>query len=70
VHYGGDDRLRRQDWVDAFLADAAAAGAEVECFDYPGAGHLFTDASRPDEYDPDATTQLWSRVLGFCASIG
>lgn len=70
VHYGGADPLRRQDWVDTFLTEAAAAGAEVECFDYPGAGHLFTDPSRPDEYDPGATAQLWGRVLPFCASVG
>lgn len=70
VHYGGEDALRRQDWVDTFLAEAATAGAEVECFDYPGAGHLFTDASRAGEYHPDAAAQLWSRVLAFCASVG
>jgi hypothetical protein len=27
-------------------------------FDYPGTGHLFTDASLPDEYDEAATEQL------------
>ena len=36
--------------------------AEIALFhsvlDYPGAGHLFTDASLPDEYDPSAAELL------------
>ncbi|GAB3607324.1 dienelactone hydrolase family protein [Conyzicola nivalis] len=50
------------------LADVAAAGATLELFDYPGTGHLFTDPTLPDEYDPEATELLWSRVLPFVAA--
>ena len=37
-------------------------------FDYPGSGHLFTDASCSAEYDAHAAELLWSRVLPFCAA--
>lgn len=45
-----------------------AAGAAIEVFDYPVAGHLFTDRSLLSEYDEEATALLWSRALAFCAS--
>ena len=66
LHLAADDPLRDQAWVDAFLADVRAAGAPVEVVEHPVAGHLFTDASRPDEYDPAATGALWARALPFC----
>lgn len=34
-------------------------------FDYPGSGHLFTDASLPEEFDAEAAELLWTRVLAF-----
>lgn len=67
VHYAVDDPFRQQEWVDAVVGAVRAAGAPVEVFDYPGSGHLFTDASLPVEHDPRATEQLWSRVLPFVA---
>ncbi len=67
IHYTLDDPFRNQGWIDALLDQARAAGAPVESFDYPGAGHLFTDSSLPSEYDEHAVELLWSRVLPFCA---
>ena len=67
VHYALDDPHRRQEWVDSLVGSVEAAGAPVEAFDYPGRGHLFTDASLPDEYDPSSAELLWKRVLAFCA---
>ena len=52
------------------VADVAAAGGTLELFDYPGAGHLFTDPTLPDEYDAEATELLWTRVLPFVAARG
>ena len=49
------------------LAKAREADADVAMFDYPGNGHLFTDASLPDEFDPQAVEKLWERVLAFNA---
>ena len=44
---------------------ARSVGAEVEAFDYPGSGHLFSDASMPDEYQPTEAALMWERVLAF-----
>jgi dienelactone hydrolase len=52
------------------LRDVEAAGATLELFDYPGAGHLFTDPTLPGEYDAEATELLWSRVLPYVAARG
>jgi hypothetical protein len=52
LHYAVSDPNRNQDWVDQFLAAVRASGAGAEFHEYVGAGHLFTDASRPDEFDP------------------
>jgi dienelactone hydrolase len=70
VHYAVDDPFRRQEWIDAVVADVRAASASAETFDYPGAGHLFTDASLPAEYDAGASERLWQRALAFCAHPG
>lgn len=67
IHYAIDDPFRRQPAVDSVAAAIRAAAAVVEVFDYPGNGHLFTDASLPDEYHPENTESLWDRVLEFCA---
>jgi dienelactone hydrolase len=53
---------------DQAAADVAAAGGTLELFDYPGAGHLFTDPTLADEYDAEATELMWSRVLPFVAA--
>ncbi|MGV8913042.1 MAG: dienelactone hydrolase family protein [Rhodoglobus sp.] len=68
IHYALDDPFRSQTEIDAVTQLVRAAGASVEAFDYPGAGHLFTDSSLPAEFDAASTDLLWSRVLPFCAS--
>lgn len=50
--------MRRQEWIDAVVASIRAAEAPLEVFDYPGEGHLFTDASLSDAYDPEAAALL------------
>lgn len=65
VHYTTGDPFRQQDWVDAVAASVRAADAPIELFDYPGAGHLFTDASLAGEYQPAEAALMWQRVLGF-----
>ncbi|MCZ2859462.1 dienelactone hydrolase family protein [Blastococcus sp. VKM Ac-2987] len=69
LHHTEGDPFRKQQWLDSVIADARAAGAEIEVHDYPGAGHLFTDPSLPAEYDAAATELLWTRALGFCARV-
>lgn len=68
IHYCEDDPLRNQEWLDSVASAVRAAPAELEQFDYPGSGHVFTDASLPAEYDAAAAELLWERVLAFCAT--
>jgi len=70
IHYALDDPFRNQEGIDAVLSAARAANAEVAMFDYPGHGHLFTDASLPEEFDPEAAELLWDRVLSFSELAG
>ncbi len=65
IHYTQGDPFRQQEWVDAVVTSVRDAGAPLEVFDYPGDGHLFTDASLPAEYQPDDAELLWERVLAF-----
>ena len=69
IHYMRDDPFKHPGWAELVADSVRAAGAEVEAFDYDGAGHLFTDPSRPDEYDPVATDLLWQRVFAFCDRV-
>jgi dienelactone hydrolase len=69
THSTLDDPWREQDAIDQAVVEAAAAGARLEVFDYPGAGHLFTDPSLPDEYDVASTELLWGRVLPFVRDL-
>lgn len=68
IHNALDDPFRQQASIDAVSKAIHLAGAPVEIFDYPGSGHLFTDASLPLEYDAASSELLWQRVIAFCAT--
>jgi dienelactone hydrolase len=52
VHYTKDDPFREeQALLDRFEASVRASGSAYEFHEYPGAGHLFTDQTLPNEYD-------------------
>jgi len=70
VHYGASDPLHDPAGVAGFVADARASGARVDVFDYPVAGHLFTDETLTTEYDAAATTLVWQRVVAFVNEVG
>ena len=67
VHETVGDPFRDEGWAAQMATELAASGASCEVFEYPGDGHLFTDASLPKEYDAASTELLWSRVLPFLA---
>jgi dienelactone hydrolase len=69
IHYTEHDPFRNQEWIEAVRIHVATSGSQVETFDYPGRGHLFTDPSLPDEYDPTSTSTLWERALAFLRRI-
>ena len=64
-HQSLGDPFRENEITEQAVREVAAAGGVLELFDYPGAGHLFTDPTLPAEYDADATELMWSRVLPF-----
>jgi dienelactone hydrolase len=70
IHYTVADPFRNDRAINRLYEQVREAGASIQMFNYPGKGHLFTDASLPDEYDADATELLWTRVLEFCATNG
>ena len=67
LHYTVDDPFKTPGSVDSLMRSINAAAADAEYFQYPGAGHLFTDPSRPGEYDAGAAERFWTRALGFLA---
>lgn len=69
IHYTLDDPFRSQEWVDSVATSVRESGGEVEVFDYPGSGHVFTDASKVDEFQPEEAKLLWERVLDFLARV-
>lgn len=69
IHYTTGDEYREQSEIDAVVASAAASGATIEVFDYPGSGHLFTDRTLAEEFDPESTELLWERVLAFIDAL-
>ena len=70
LHYAEADPFRDDAWVEATLADIRRSGARVEFHEYAASGHLFTDESLPDEYDPEACELLWKHVDDFLDSLG
>ena len=64
------DPWREQAEIDQTILDVASGGGRLEVFDYPGAGHLFTDSTLPEEYDGAATELFWSRALPFVRACG
>jgi dienelactone hydrolase len=68
VHYAEQDPWRTPDGVDALGASVKASGASFAFFEYPVAGHLFTDAGRP-EYDRASSDLLHERVLDFLGHL-
>lgn len=65
IHYTAQDPFRQQAWIDDVADSIRASGSVVDVFDYPGSGHLFTDASLREEFQAADAEQLWKRVLAF-----
>lgn len=71
LHYSTDDPFRNEEWVQQFIALVAESGSPIETYlDYPIAGHLFTDASLPEEYDRVSADLAMERALTFVERLG
>ncbi|MFC5744955.1 dienelactone hydrolase family protein [Actinomadura rugatobispora] len=68
LHVADPDTYEPVDWLNAWYLRMRRAGADVEIYRYPGAGHLFTDPGLPD-HDPEAAERAWAIALDFIADL-
>jgi dienelactone hydrolase len=68
VHLADPDPFEPADEVAGWRAAAARSPIALEVFTYPGAGHLYTDATLPD-YDAEAARLTWARVERLLAAV-
>ena len=69
LHYTKNDPFRNQEWIDSFRESVSSSQAQLNFYEYPGEGHLFTDDSLPNEYNEESSKQLWERVFKFLSQI-
>lgn len=69
AHVAEPDAFEPEDQIAAWRDAAARAGVAAELHRYPGAGHLFTDATLPDHHDAEAAALLWQRATAFLAAL-
>ncbi len=50
-----------------FAADVERAGVTPEFFTYADAGHLFNEPGMPDDHNPEAAEEFYTRLLAFVA---
>ncbi|MEU6392637.1 dienelactone hydrolase family protein [Streptomyces sp. NPDC046939] len=68
LHVAEPDPFETDDWLTAWYLRMGRAGADVEVYRYPGAGHLYTDPDLPD-YDEEAAEATWRVALGFLETL-
>ncbi|MFF1509933.1 dienelactone hydrolase family protein [Streptomyces sp. NPDC058326] len=68
LHVADPDPFETYDWLSSWYLQMRRAGADVEIYRYPGAGHVFTDAELPD-WDEEAAEQAWSVALAFIEDL-
>ncbi len=67
-HFAPGDEWEPDEGVAALEAAIRAAGKEVTFHRYPGAGHWFFEADRPDAYDPPPRISPGNAPSRTCAS--
>lgn len=68
LHIADPDPFESHDWLTSWYLRMGKAGADVEVYSYPGAGHLFTDPDLPD-WDEAAAERTWAIALAFLESL-
>ncbi|MET9376424.1 dienelactone hydrolase family protein [Streptomyces sp. NPDC002992] len=68
LHIADPDPFESHDWLTSWYLRMGKAGADVEVYRYPGAGHLFTDPDLPD-WDEAAAERTWSIALEFLEDL-
>ena len=69
MHVGSEDFEIPEAHVEQFEEELTRAGKAFEIYRYPGAQHIFADATHPN-HDPDATAQMWPRIYRFLRQHG
>jgi carboxymethylenebutenolidase len=64
-HFAEHDEWEPREGVDELQAALEQAGRPVSFHFYPGTGHWFFEANRPDAYQPEAAQLAWQRTLAF-----
>jgi len=68
LHIADPDEYQSAAEVARWERAMTSAGAMVQLFRYPGAGHLFTDPGTPG-HDDQAAALAWQRSLRFLGSL-
>ncbi|MFF8605183.1 dienelactone hydrolase family protein [Streptomyces sp. NPDC015346] len=68
LHIADPDPFEPHDWLTSWYLRMGKAGADVEVYRYPGAGHLFTDPDLPD-WDEAAAERAWAISLAFLEGL-
>jgi carboxymethylenebutenolidase len=63
-HYSDNDEWEPNEYVEKTFAAFKSAGVDATLHTYPGVGHWFVEADRP-EYDPAAAKLAWERTFTF-----
>jgi carboxymethylenebutenolidase len=64
-HYASNDDFASPDAVAAFAHELRDLGKAVEVFTYDDTEHAFTNETRPEVHDADATEQAFTRTFAF-----
>lgn len=64
-HFAENDPYEPSEAVQALEDNLRAAGRPYTFHTYPGTGHWFFEADRPEAYDPAAAQLAWERTLAF-----
>lgn len=64
-HFAENDVWDPIEYARLMEAGIRAAGREVTFFAYPGVGHWFFEADRPDAYDAASARLAWERTVPF-----
>ena len=64
-HYAEEDQWTPIRWAQQMEADMQEAGLEARFYSYPGAGHWFCEADRPEAYLPETAQVAWERTVRF-----
>lgn len=64
-HFAENDQYVSAEDAADLERSLRAAGRPVTAYTYPGTGHWFFDANRPNEYDAAAAALAWERTVAF-----